>query len=114
MCSLLTPQAAVAMLFDTVPTLLLGLPATLGALQSGFGIVVRGMERELGGTLPEALPFTLALLSLSALLAGSGSLVSAEHSGTEEQVRFRGLERLCCWGYWHSLAIKACTAVCPN
>ena len=75
------------MLFDTVPTLLLGLPATLGALQSGFSIITRGMERELGGTLPEALPFTLALLSLSALLAGSGSLVSAEHSGTEEQVK---------------------------
>jgi hypothetical protein len=114
---LLTPQAAVAMLFDTVPTLLLGLPATLGALQSGFSIITRGMERELGGTLPEALPFTLALLSLSALLAGSGSLVSAEHSGTEEQVRARTLEAVLLRAIGTrllSLAVGPVRPVCGN
>ena len=76
------------MLFDTVPALLLGLPATLGALHSGYGILVHGLEREFGVSYPEALPFTLALVTLAAFSVASAQWVSSaeEQHGDEEQV----------------------------
>lgn len=75
------------MVLDTLPTLILGLPATLGALQTGFGGLVHGLERESGGALPESLPFALALMTLATVAAGSGVWWgAADPSRSEEQV----------------------------
>lgn len=81
-------QAGVAMVFDTLPTLILGLPATLGALQTGFGGIVGGLEREVGGVhLPESMPFALALMTLATFAAASGEVWgSTDPNRSEEQV----------------------------
>lgn len=76
------------MVFDTLPTLILGLPATLGALQMAFGGVVRGLERNSGAELPDSLPFALALMTLASIAAGSGEVWSStDPSRSEEDVR---------------------------
>ncbi len=82
----LNPQAGVAMLFDTLPTLILGLPATLGALTTVFGAVTRELDRHWGAPLPDSLPFALAVMVAATAAAASGSVITSSPSRCEEDV----------------------------
>lgn len=75
------------MLFDTLPTLILGLPATIGALSTVFVSIMRELTRHTGLPLPESLPFALAVMVAASIAAVSGSAVTADPTRSEEDVR---------------------------
>lgn len=63
------PQAGVAMLLDTVPMLLVALPAAIGGLTAVFTQVCSRLQEQGGYDLPAGVPFGLALGTIVAVTA---------------------------------------------